>query len=231
MKRLKYACPFGGKQHPIYIAFGSVLAVMLGTLFSDDMDVAFMTFLMIVAPILTLLICFWIEQSLTEDEKELIAEAEMPLWEEATPELIARIKAEEDGKGSGLLLLLCLCGFLTAFVFLKAGFSQITVLIAGICVFIILAVFVYRRHVAAIWSEIDETAVFTNIEIHHMYDVRHTSRHGRGAFRTVREWYENYIVFYLPDGRYTLHNRHTFTSHPPVITVVRYRGLIRWMPH
>ena len=227
MKRLKFSCPFGGKQHPPLVALAAGIFTGFAVM-NTNLNVFVKLGFIFGAPVVALIICFLIEQHLTADEKSLIAQADTPIWEHATPELIARIRAEKFTIDKGLLTVMCLCGLFAAYTLMQTGFSEYFLRDAGVAAGIVLVVYAYKRWIASIWSKVDESAVFTEIPVHHMYDVRHSRSSGKGTRRRTRHWYENYIVFYLPDGRYTLHNKSEY--HAPVITVVKFRGLIRWMP-
>ena len=73
------------------------------------------------------------------------------------------------------------------------------------------------------WGTLDETAVYTIIPIDHMYDVKHRGKHGA-------EWYESYLVFYQPDGRYTLHAKDG-DGDANCVVIVKYHGLVTWLPY
>ena len=74
------------------------------------------------------------------------------------------------------------------------------------------------------WKTIDNTAVFTTVPVHHMFDVVHKNRRSRS------EWTESYIVVYLPDGRYVLHAQKG-DGDARGITFVKYRGSVMWLPY
>ena len=72
MKRLKYACPFGGKHYP----FLTALAVGTAVLFTCIFNAATLSgFLVIFYPLLAAAVvlagCFWWEHRLTRDEERL----------------------------------------------------------------------------------------------------------------------------------------------------------------
>ena len=227
MKKLKRSCPFGGKQHPKYLLIGSLifsgmLSASLG--FSPAVLLTALT----VLPLAVLGICFAYEQHLTPDEKTLVAEADLPLWQPLDRSLIESIRAKEMDKGSLLFIGLIVGVLLCMFVISQIGFNTAALLIsAAIMIAVVIYILADIRE-SGVWANIDETAVYTDIPVHHMYDVKHRRTRGSRFSRYVEEWYENYIVFYLPDGRYTLHCREVFQQYPPTIRVIQFRGCIRW---
>ena len=72
------------------------------------------------------------------------------------------------------------------------------------------------------WTDIDESAVHIIVPVHHSYDLTRYGKHGH-------KWTENYIVCYLPDGRYVLHNKHCTGVWQ--IIIIKYRGSILWLPY
>lgn len=227
MKKLKHSCPFGGKQYPQYLLMASPFIVMLLTS-TFQFSAALTLAAFILLPLIILIVCLAIEQSLSPEEKMLIEAADLPLWQPADPQIIASIRMNEESKGSPVL-----GGLLGGVVFCAAilvtiGFNTVTVLLCGAIIIAIVILLVSDLLGSSAWAEIDETAVYTDIAVDHMYDVKRRRTRGPRHARYTEEWYESYIVFYLPDGRYILHCRDIFQQHPPVIRVIQFRGKIRW---
>lgn len=228
MKRLKLSCPFGGKQYPLIVA-ACAACIMPFVLLSFDLSFSLSS--MIWAPVCALVICFCIEQHLTPDERAIVAETEPPLWNLATPELIDEIRTMENkdtggelGAAAVIALAIC-CIPIGAF-----GLSTVTVVLCCVIVLGCIIALLCTLRQSDIWAQIDETAVFIDVPIHHMYDVKHTARRRRSWSFAPRVWYVSYIVFYLHDGRYVLQapkgagDAHT-------VRIVKFHDCIRWMLH
>lgn len=227
MKKLKYSCLFGGKQYPKYLLMLSpCIAIMFSSALHFPPTLIWIAFILL--PLSILIVCLTIEQSLSPEEKMLIESADLPLWQPADPHIIASIRSTEENKGFDTPLELLSGVVLAVVIIATIGFNTVTVLLCGaICIALVIALVSSLRG-SSTWGEIDESAVYTDIPVHHMYDVKHRSRRGPKYARHTEEWYETYIVFYLPDGRYILHCRDIFQQHPPVIRVIQFHGKVRW---
>lgn len=228
MKRLKYSCPFGGKQYPWIVAACSAF-IMPFVLLSFDSSTAISS--MIWAPICALVICFFIEQHLTPDERAIIAETEPPLWNLATPELIDEIRREENKNPTRELTAAGIfAGMICLMVIYVFGLTELSLilclLIALGCIFLL----IHAMRQSEIWAQIDDSAVYIDVPIHHMYDVKHTSssRRRHSWFSSTRVWYVSYIVFYLHDGRYVLQAPKGSGS-ADMVRIIKFRNSIRWM--
>lgn len=226
MKRLKFSCPFGGKRYP-WIMAACTAFIMPFVLLSFGMFASLSS--MIWGPICVLLICFCYEQHLTPDERAIVAETEPPLWNLATPELIDEIRTMENkdtggelGAAAVIALAIC-CIPIGAF-----GFSTVTVVLCCVIVLGCIIALIHTLRQSDIWAQIDESAVYIDVPIHHMYDVKHTDSRRRYYFREPRVWYVSYIVFYLHDGRYVLRApKGAGDAH--AVRIVKFRNRIRWM--
>lgn len=230
MKWMKYSCPFGGKQYPWILAM--TVPWIIATVFAFSGNVVLMMFSMFLLPFVVLLICFLIEQQLTPDEKEIVAETEPPLWQPITKELQERVREEEMPKGeSPLPMILCICGFIAAFFLVLFGFNGISIAIAAVAALIVLVFFLVSANQSELWSQVDDTAVYIEVPIHHMYDVRHSRRNRRTIFNygtSPEVWYVSYLVFYLHDGRYTLRVPQGGGTAQSVV-ILKFQGHTRWL--
>lgn len=222
MKRLKYSCPFGGKVYPFYLALASVFVPTIGMLFTD-INPFFQLVLMFACPLAVLTACFFMNQNLTSDEREICAATELPLWLPANPALAAAVRERVTFPNEATLyavLFSVICGGNLLLPRMSGG----SLSSALVCCLAPAGIFVTFQLIhVMIWRTLDETAVYTIIPIDHMYDVKHTGKHGR-------VWYESYLVFYQPDGRYTLHAK-TGDGSANCVVIVKHRGLVTWLPY
>lgn len=222
MKLLKYSCPFGGKIYPMYLALASILIPTFGLMLTD-ISPFYRIAALFGCPIAVLTACFFIEQALTDDEKAICNDCENPLWLPANPALADAVRNRIHFPNRHT--------FSAVFVSIIFGASILTQMIAresgasiAVCAMAPGGLFVmFQLIYTYLWSTVDETTVYTIIPIDHMYDVRHTGKHGR-------EWYESYIVFYQPDGRYTLH-AHDGDGSANSVVIVKHRGMVTWLPY
>lgn len=228
MKRLKFYCPFGGKQYPL-IAVACATSIVAYLLHSFDISVVISS--MIWTPICVLVVCFFIEQRLTPDEQAIVAETEPPMWNPVTPELIEHMRcAEHPDKRkklfSAIRIPLIVC--ITAVIGYRLSLFN-TVQCFLIILICIIAVIVQLRE-SELWAQIDETAVYIDVPIHHMYDVKHTKRRRHPALskQEATEWYVSYLVFYLHDGRYVL-KAPAGAGYADIVRIVKFHHRIRWM--
>lgn len=232
MKRLKYLHPFNGKNYPVLLAVIVGMAVPFIFL-AADIDLGFMT-VMLPAFFLTLVICFLIERRLSKAERQIVAETPMPFWHPVNALVKSKIRNRYETSQFSIVSMAIGSVCIGALVLIVGTFStkdstdttDLSVLlpialIAAIIGFIVMFIIKYR---GANWLDIDETAMYTVIPVHNCYQVKHYSR------RPVRRtWYEHYLVFYQPDGRYVLKLPSGMNSCQAVI-VVLYRGAVTWIP-
>ncbi|MBE6846930.1 MAG: hypothetical protein E7503_02200 [Ruminococcus sp.] len=228
MKRLKYACPFGGKQYPFYLA---VTAMVTAPLLCLSLDIIATVSSMLWAPAIVLVICFIIEQHLTPDERAIIAETPPPLWNYATEDVIDSIRASENRDARAELGAAAVIAFAVCFLFLVGfGVSAFTVTLCCLAVLCCIIAFVYSLWKSEIWAQVDDSAMYIDVPIHHMYDVKHTTTRGRHTWimRESTVWYVSYLVFYLHDGRYTL-KVPGGEGDRDIVRIIKYKNSIRWM--
>ena len=232
MKKLKFRHPFNGKQYPLILAVTVGFAAPFVTL-AAHLDLDF-TAVMIPAFLLTLVICFLIEHRLSGEEKQIVAETPMPLWHPVNAFVRAKIGSKFEGTQFSLT------GMTAGSVCIGAAIFVIGILpsrhstefrdpaavlpfaVAAAVIGFVVMIIVKGR--GANWLEIDESAMYTVIPVHHCFDVKH---HSRRFLR--RTWYESYLVFYQPDGRYVLKIPNGVTGCQSVI-VVLFRGAVTWLP-
>ena len=214
---LKLSCPFGGKHYPYYILMATVWIVTIVALMGQ-WDVSSYYLAIFGLPAAELVGCFLWEHHLSMKDHQMITESELPLWEplpEGLPEAVAEYAAREISIGE----------FITMIVFvLSAPFVLLNALSfmrpVGLLVMLpCAALIVSRLYSRTLWRQIDETAVAARVPISHMYDVDDNLLH------VVR----SYLVFYLPDGKYTLRAR-PGTGLSRAVWLVRYRGHVLWLP-
>ena len=223
MKRLKYICPFGGKQYPLFLAAISVLVPLFGLLFSD-ITPYFRMLMMFACPLAVLTACFFWEQSLTDDEREICNSCAMPLWLPANPALAEAVRKRTGYPNRYTFSVGLICLFFSVSFLVPVAGTTGAVPTAAACCMAPGAVFIVLQLIHTyLWSTVDETTVYTIIPIDHMYDVRHTGKNGN-------VWYESYLVFYQPDGRYTLHARKG-DGNANAVVIVKHRGLVTWLPY
>lgn len=228
MKRLKRSHLFNGKTYPYY----ATIIVMFVCMFSGIgfTPMFALTPLMI---ILTLVICFIRENTLSDSERRMISQLPYPLWEPVTPEIRQLVTEQQEHSQltfTGMILSSAVLGGLAFGVMVtpsrgsRSSFLNppaalgIAALIAAIT-FICLLI---RNGISENWLEMDDSAVYTKVPIDHMYDVIHHGKHGR-------TWITSYLVFYQPDGRYVLSAPKGCGDCNTVI-IVKYGKALTWMP-
>lgn len=229
MKRLKRSCPFGGKQYPGYLLLFSLI---FGVCFGIIGFPSLVSVMMLLSPIIVVTVSYAVEQHLTAGERDIIAKTQNPLWQPVTPEIKARILEQQTGTQLSLKAMVTVSLALAGLLFL-VGISPSRSshksmvrpdIMLGISLVAAAGVFIWlmvAKGIGANWLEIDDTAVFTQVPIHHMYDITHHGKHGR-------QWVESYLVFYQPDGRYILHAPKD-SGFGNTVTVVKFRGSLTWV--
>ncbi len=228
MKRLKYACPFGGKQYPRHLA---VAAMITAPLLCLSLDITAAVSSMFWAPLAVLVICFFMEQHLTPDERAIIAETPPPLWNYATEDVIDSIRASENRDARSEMGASAIIAFAVCFLILISfGASTFTVILCCLAVLCCIIAFVCSLRKSELWAQVDDSAMYIDVPIHHMYDVKHTASGSRRSrvWREPTVWYVSYLVFYLHDGRYTL-KVPAGEGDRDIVRIIKYKNSIRWM--
>lgn len=233
LKRLKYGNAFRGYgYHVMWIALGGWIVWMSLSLVLETacgswamleewlgFDAAF--FLMsLTGPVLALVLSWlWLHFRLSREERQLVAEAQPLQWHPIKPEHCERIRSEQDDTRITAIVLLVLYGILVLSSLGENFRHMWPFLLLGLAVILLILSGQRRRY--RFWQGIDETAESAVVTVDHAYE---THFYGRGGKTT-----EYYLVFYLPDGRYAIHDEKT-NGTAARIRLVRYRNRVRWMP-
>lgn len=217
MKRLKYLHLFYGKSLPLIISiFGTCFAVISVTaldIIKSDIGYLYLLIGTITLFLLILAVGYAVIHHLKPDEKKKIAEASPPVWKKLPDRMKKKFHIDKKSSliSSAVLIGLELIFFF--FIMLIKGVETMLVSLAVIlpATLIVLACLAVWEH---IWANMDNTAIYTKIEVDHWF-YGEMARGGR----------RKYIVFYLPDGKYVLE---TFGIPPKNIVVIKYRCFIRW---
>lgn len=219
MKRLKYRHIFLGQSVPVifsmFVAFLIIIEMSYIILNYMEDGFIYLLFGSVAVILITLVIDYFIIHHLTPDEKEKIAGASPPEWKRLPDEM--KSKFQTDIKAT-LFSVAIVFGFelvISFFVLLSEGVKTmlITLAVAVPVTIIFCAFFAVWEH---IWANMDDSAVYTRIEVDHAFEGERRKHGGRRKF----------IVFYLPDGKYVLETDDY--SIPANIVVIRYKCFIRW---
>ncbi len=232
MKRLKYGNAFCGYGYRVmWIALGGWIVWMSLSLVLETacgswamleewlgFDTAF--FLMsMTGPVLALVLSWlWLHFHLNREERQLVAQAQPLQWHPIKEEVCERIRSEGDETRITAIFLFVLYGILLLGSLGEHFRYMLPFLILALVVILLILLGQHRRY--RFWQGIDETAETSVVTVDHSY-VTHF--YGRGGKTT-----DHYLVFYLPDGRYALHDE-TSGGTAARIRLVRYRGRVRWM--
>lgn len=219
MKRLKYRHLFYGKTIPILLSISAVYLVIMPilVLILSDIENEFYHIYFVIINIsiilLTLAVDYAVIHRLKPDEKKKIAEASPPEWKKLPDRMKKKFRID---KKSSLISSAVLIGFELIVFFFIMLIKGVETILVGLAVvlpvtLIVLACYAVWEH---IWANMDDTAIYTRIEVDHWFYGERT----RGGRR-------KYIVFYLPDGKYVLE---TFGIPPQNIVVIKYKCFIRW---
>ena len=222
MKRLKFLCPFGGKKYPsVALALGLIIPMILSTKGVISVDTAF--WLMIFLTVFFLGICFYLANRLTKEEQSIVERTAAPLWEPVTPELVELMQGTTERFNNTevtLISIAIIMGIMGIMPDPRSGGTRTYILAIGFLFAAATVALHFLRRV--IWRSLDETAVYTVIPVHDIYDVTHRTRHGSYTI--------SYLVFYQPDGRYVLKAK-PGTADAGAIAVVKFHGLMTWIPY
>ncbi|MCM1506692.1 MAG: hypothetical protein NC177_06110 [Ruminococcus flavefaciens] len=219
MKRLKYRHIFLGQSVPVIFSMfvASLAIIAISDIVLRKMEDGFMYLPVgsVAVILLTLVIDYFIIHHLTPDEKKKIAGASPPEWKRLPDEMKSKF---QTNKKAFLFAVAIVLGFEIAvafFVLLSEGAKTMLITFAVIvsATIIFCAFFAVWEH---IWANMDDSAVYTKIEIDHSFKGERRKQGGRRKF----------IVFYLPDGKYVLETDSDFI--PANIVVIKYKCFIRW---
>lgn len=217
MKRLKYRHLFYGNSLPLIISIFGACSVAISVTALDIIKsewgyIYLLTGSTALIPLI-LVVGYAVIHRLKPDEKKKIAEASMPEWKKLPDRMKERFHID---KKSSLISTAVLIGFelIAALIVMIAKGAEtmlVSIAVALPVTLIVLACCAVWEH---IWANMDDTAIYTKIEVDHWFYGERT-KGGRKKF----------IVFYLPDGKYVLE---TYSTIPKNIVVIKYRCFIRW---
>ncbi|MDE6519546.1 MAG: hypothetical protein K2K91_03670 [Ruminococcus sp.] len=221
MKRLKYRHLFYGKSIPVMFSLFGVLLLITSVIALDTIknELGYIYFLIgsIALILLMLAVDYAIIHRLNLDEKKKIAEASPPKWKKFPDRFKKKFRIDKKASLISIAVLIGLELIVAFLVMLSDGVQAMLVSLAILLpvTLICLAVYAVWEH---IWTNMDDSAIYTRIEVDHSFKVEYT----RGG----RKNYRNYIVFYLPDGKYVLEVSAGLV--PKNIVVIKYKYFIRW---
>ncbi|MDE7364903.1 MAG: hypothetical protein K2N27_08515 [Ruminococcus sp.] len=217
MKRLKYRHLFYGKSIPVMFSlFGAffVITLVIGLYaITNESGYIYLLIGSIALILLTLAVDYAVIHRLNPDEKEKIAEASPPEWKKFPDRLKKKFRIDKKDSLISTAVVIGIELIIAFFVMLSDGVQAMLVSLAILLpvTLICLAVYAVWEH---IWANMDNSAIYTRIEVDHSFEGEMT-RGGRRKF----------IVFYLPDGKYVLE---TYGYPPKNIIVIKYKHFIRW---
>ncbi|HBI85699.1 MAG TPA: hypothetical protein DDX71_05355 [Ruminococcus sp.] len=219
MKRLKFQCLYGGKMYPLYAAMASffVAPLMVGPAMQSFAAALVVMFIM---PVITLIVCYFIEQHLTVAERAIVEETAYPLWMPAPFELLEAARNYKSKPSAFIFAAIVpLIGLELGCLLPERGDSNPT--LAGFILLLFAGLCLLDWYLRGEWQHADSSTVYTKVDIHHMYDVEHHNK--------SNSWMESYLVFYQPDGRYVLHAPKGMGD-VKSIYILKYRGMVIWLP-
>jgi len=223
MKRLKYYCPFGGKNYPVYAVCGSLmLAMVIGAI--ENLRPLTALAVTLLLPLAALIACYFYEHRLTDGEMQIMAESSYPLWH-PVPDELKELLRHRHASPSPTLVFGAVVGVLfTILLSLNmGGFRTFNVTPLFFTAFVLIVVFIFDYLRRSAWLNMDDSAVFALVPIDHMYDVEHRN----SRTRTVS--FTSYMVFYLPDGRYVLRVKKG-EGDCDTLAIFKCRGFLTWLP-
>lgn len=217
MKRLKYRHLFYGKSIPVMLSLFGVLLLIISVPALDIIknELGYIYFLTgsIALILLTLAVDYAVIHRLKPDEKKKIAESSLPKWKKLPDKMKKKFRID---KKNSLISMAAAIGLELTAAFIVMLADGVQTMLAALEVLmpvtlICFAVYAVWEH---IWANMDDSAIYTRIEVDHSFEGERT----RGGRR-------HFIVFYLPDGKYVLE---TYGIPPKNIVVIKYKCFIRW---
>ena len=220
MKKLKFLCPFGGKVYPIYI----VAAIFFLAPLLSAANGSFIMGLIggTVLALGTFAGSFFIEQHLSDSERAIVESTEMPLWEQAPPELLETIRKRTYKLSGSAIAAIVVALFMLMSLAMTGDISAAERSPIYLILFAALIVLLVNFIHGAMWRTIDESARFILVPVHHTYTIEH---HNKDV-----DYLEYYHVLYLPDGRYILHAKGNDID-AQYVNIVKYRNMVTWLPY
>ncbi len=242
MKKLKYRCLFYGNTYPLLL--GAVLSSLSSFFLQNyfQFGSAAFTFLFILIYILVLIICGLFIRRLSPEEKQRIADAPLLLWQPLPAAELEQLRYSQNAMSIRTLKILE--GVFAAAIILLLCFFRndpvkgwISALCAAACA---IGAFLYYRR-SQTWSQIDDTAEYVRIPVHHCFTKTRYAGTGRDSLPRLAESYsemyqqaqakkrtESYLVCYLPDGKYVFYNQ-TGILYPEYIRIIRFQDHFQWI--
>lgn len=219
---------------PALIPF-SIFAGILFYVYTDADTILVFVIAGAAAFLLSILILFFLRLYPWGDERELIESADFPLWNELSDEDKRSLCPEKPMNFSDVLkwtaVILCLS---IVFMYFARNDSIIFVIVV-ICMIMALLGMIFNLLDSSLWTDIDKTAVYTDIPVHHCFTKEYPYFRHRGMYYYAKSYsdlylqairnksVEHYAVCYLPDGKYIFFND-SGIDHPTTIRIVRYKG-------
>lgn len=222
MKRLKYRHLFYGKSIPVMFSLFVVLLLITSVIALDiiksEWGYIYHMIGSIALILFTLAVDYAVIHRLKPDEKKKIAEASPPKWKKLPDRMKKKFKFDIKESLISVSSLIGLELIVAFIMMLLKGVETMLVMLEVVLpvTLICLASYAVWEH---IWANMDDSAIYTRIEVDHSFKVKYTTRAGTKNYR-------NYIVFYLPDGKYVLEVSAGFV--PKNIVVIKYKCFIRW---
>ncbi|MDE6775208.1 MAG: hypothetical protein K2J37_02745 [Ruminococcus sp.] len=219
MKRLKYRHLFYGKTIPVMFSlFGAYLVItVLFTVLPYNIEGEMIYMYLIIASIaiifLTLAVDYAVIHHLKPDEKKKIAEASPPEWKKLPDRMKKKFKVNKKDSLISAAVAIGIELIVAFIVLLSDGMETMLVSLAVLLPITLICLGIYAVY-EHIWANMDDSAIYTRIEIDHSFKGERT-RFGR----------RYYIVFYLPDGKYVLETPYHLSKN---IIVIKYKCFLRW---
>lgn len=243
MKKLKYSCFLYGHTYPLPL--GTVLASFSAFFLQHYFQLntaAFILFFILIF-ILVLIICGSFIRRLSHEEKQRIADAPLLLWQPLPAAELEQLRSSLKTMSTRMLKILE--GFFAAAFILLLYFFRNDPVMGWICALSAAAcaigILLHYRH-SCVWSQIDETAEYVRIPVHHCFTKTRYTGEGRHSLPRLEESYsemyqraqaekriESYLVCYLPDGKYVFYNQ-TGILYPEYIRIIRFQDHFQWIP-
>ncbi|MBO5318668.1 MAG: hypothetical protein J6B01_02535 [Ruminococcus sp.] len=199
MFRLRLYCPFGGHGHNIFFLGVVLVSLSVMTAVSNNWNI----FASIIIPTITVFVggYIWVNR-ITYLDKRNMDKADFLLWHPLSDDDREKVI---EGRTFSLSSYIFILAIIVIFAITPAKnsssrgnqFSDSISPKISFAVMTLLAVVMVLDYINSLrWKTVDDTAVCAVVPVHLHFSVEHYSRGSR--------WTNNYIVIYLPDGKYIL---------------------------
>jgi len=212
---------------------------LVGILFSEiyDIEIVFsIVFFTLIIWVLFSIIIFVIYYYPKKWEKELIEKADAPLWKELSDEEKKKIS---EKKPMSIKVLAIWIAVIIIFMFIGYNLcndetiSMIIVFFSALCC----VAAMYKYIDSNIWADIDDTAVYQELTVHHCIIKKHLPTRKRLYYYTksYSELYQKdlkniivnrYLVCYHSSGKYIFCSIEDIHN-PETVMIVKYKGKLR----